>query len=100
MICKNKKTTVSTTTVTWSTALTDDTGSQFATMSAEVDRARPFGTFTMTVHLPSVFEKNKEQAKAAYAEFKASFAELVDTIEPSSTIIEETEDIIEDTAGV
>lgn len=80
-----KKTTIATCTTSWDTGLVDDNGVNYATISGRVDSTRPFGSVTLTVHNQSVFNINKEAAKAAYNAFESAFDAFVESITPLST---------------
>lgn len=77
-----KKTTVATNTTSWDTGLVDENGVNYATISGKVDSTRPFGAVTLTVHNQSVFNANKEAAKAAYDAFESAFDAYIETITP------------------
>lgn len=85
-----KKTTVATCTTSWDTGLVDENGVNYATISGKVDSTRPFGSVTLTVHNQSVFNANKEAAKAAYEAFESAFDAFIETINPLN-VTEEVE---------
>lgn len=85
-----KKTTIATCTTSWDTGLVDENGVNYATISGKVDSTRPFGSVTLTVHNQSVFNANKEAAKAAYEAFENAFDAFIETINPLN-VTEEVE---------
>lgn len=80
-----KKTTKLTTNVSWSVALKDETGAQFASMTGLIDNAHPLGTTSLVVSNSTLYSKNEEEAKAAYAAFQDEVAAVAETITPVVT---------------
>lgn len=83
-----KKTTRITTSITWRNVLCDDNGEPFAAMNGTLDATAPFGSTSLSVLNRGLFEKNKEAAAAAYADFKAQIEKAAEETTPTSTVVE------------
>ncbi len=94
MITKQQKRSTTVNTVSWSTALEDDSGIQFAAMTGSLDASHPLGQMSFTVHNEDVYRDNAKEAKQAYADF---IREVTETAEGfvGSTVIIKGEDVKE-----
>lgn len=77
-----KKTTKQTVSVSWSVALKEDNGAQFASMTGLIDNAHPLGTTSLVVSNSTLYAANEAAAKAAYAAFQDEVAAVAETITP------------------
>lgn len=69
MIVKQQKRSTTVNVISWTTALRDDMGIQFATMTGSLDAAHPLGQVSFTVHNAEVYLANAEEAREVYEAF-------------------------------
>lgn len=84
MVTTTKKTTKVVTSMTWSSVLKTEDGTQFATMTGAIDTSRPLGTTSLVVHNHALYAANEADAMTAYEAFKTEVAAAVGTFTPSS----------------